>query len=149
MIARARMADLDAVAALSRAAYAHYVPLLGGEPVPMSEPYAPRIARGEVWLSRSPDLAGVLVLEMHADHAMIFSLAVAPEEQGHGYGGELLKFAEAKAKAAGLTELRLYTNALMTRNIAIYAARGFTETGRRPNPLRPAFTIVDMVKALA
>lgn len=149
MISRATTADTDAVAALTRAAYAHYVPLLGGEPLPMGEPYAPRISRGEVWILRAAEqLVGVLVLETHHDHAMIYSVAIAPDEQGRGHGGSLLDFAETLTRAAALTELRLYTNALMTRNIAIYAARGFIETGRRPNPSRPASTIVDMVKTL-
>ena len=35
---------------LTRRAYEHYVPILGGEPMPMTEDYAPRIAAGEVWL---------------------------------------------------------------------------------------------------
>ena len=48
----------------------------------------------------------------------------------------------------GLSELRLYTHALMTRNQAIYARRGFRETGRRPHPKRASFTVVDMVKAV-
>lgn len=46
-----------------------------------------------------------------------------------------------------LPEVRLYTNAKMERNIALYKAYGFHETGRRPNPYRPGWTIVDMAKA--
>ena len=44
--------------------------------------------------------------------------------------------------------MRLYTNALMERNIVLYGRLGYRETNRRPNPRRPAFTIVDMAKVL-
>ncbi|TIT50241.1 MAG: GNAT family N-acetyltransferase, partial [Mesorhizobium sp.] len=48
----------------------------------------------------------------------------------------------------GLPEVRLYTNAKMERNIALYKEYGFHETGRRPNPYRPGWTIVDMAKTV-
>ncbi len=76
------------------------------------------------------------------------SVAVAPDRQSRGHGLALLQFAETLATQAGLTELRLYTNGRMERNIALYAALGYRETGRRPNPQRPGWTIVDMVKYL-
>ena len=149
MIAHAEAADADTVAALTAAAYALYVPLIGGQPMPVAEPYGPRIERGEVWLLRAGgELAGVLVLELHPDHAMIYSVAVAPGRQGEGHGGRLLRWAEEQARAAGLDEVRLYTNALMERNIAIYAARGYREAGRRQHPRLPSTELVDMTKAL-
>ncbi len=74
--------------------------------------------------------------------------AVAPDRQGRGHGLALLQFAETLATQAGLTELRLYTNARMERNIVLYTAFGFSETGRRPNPHRPGWTIVHMAKYL-
>ena len=139
--------DLDAIVRLTRDAYAPYTELLGAPPVPVTEDYAPRIAAGEVWLLEAAgQLAGLLVLERHPDHAMIYSVAVAPAWQGEGLGQRLLRFAEAKAREWAVPELRLYTNARMTRNIAIYEAAGYRETARRPHPLRPGFTIVDMVK---
>ena len=146
---RATPADLDAVVALTEAAYRPYTELLGAPPLPVTADYAPRIAAGEVWLRRTPaGLAGLLVLELHLDHAMIESVAVAPDCQGQGHGLALLRLAEDLAAEAGLTELRLYTNARMERNIALYAAFGYRETGRRPNPHRPGWTIVDMAKTL-
>jgi ribosomal protein S18 acetylase RimI-like enzyme len=36
----------------------------------------------------------------------------------------------------------------MERNIALYSAFGFQETGRRPNPYRPGWTVVDMSKKI-
>jgi ribosomal protein S18 acetylase RimI-like enzyme len=142
-------ADLAAVVALTEAAYRPYTVLLGAPPLPVTADYAPRIAAGDVWLRRTPTaLAGLLVLELHPDHAMIESVAVAPDCQGQGHGVALLRLAETLAGQAGLTELRLYTNGRMERNIALYTAFGYRETGRRANPYRPGWTIVDMAKTL-
>jgi ribosomal protein S18 acetylase RimI-like enzyme len=146
---RATADDLAAVVALTRAAYRPYTERLGAPPLPVTADYTAPIAAGEVWLRRTPTgLAGLLVIALHADHAMIESVAVAPDRQGHGHGAALLRLAEDLATRAGLTELRLYTNARMERNIALYTAFGYRETGRRPNPYRPGWTIVDMAKAL-
>ncbi|WP_319520132.1 GNAT family N-acetyltransferase [uncultured Martelella sp.] len=142
---QARLSDIKSVERLTEAAYAVYLPVLGHPPLPMSEDYGPRIARGEVWLfGDGPDPAGLCVVERHADHLMLFSIAVSPSHQGEGYGLAMLRWLKARAREEGLGEIRLYTNALMTRNIALYKRFGFTETGRRPNPKRPQFTIVDM-----
>jgi ribosomal protein S18 acetylase RimI-like enzyme len=145
----AEIRDLEAIVALTEAAYAPYTELLGAPPLPVTEDYRPRVLNGEVWLlERAAALAGLIVLEKHRDHAMIFSVAVAPEFQGKGLGVHLLEWAEELARKAGLQELRLYTNARMERNIALYRAFGYSEAGRRPNPKRPGWTLVDMVKKI-
>lgn len=139
--------DREAVTALTTTAYAPYTAMLGSPPVPVTENYAPRIESGEVWLLEDDrGLAGLIVLERHPDHAMIFSVAVAPDRQGEGHGAHLLRFAENKTREWELTNLRLYTNARMEKNIAIYQAKGYQEMGRRTHPNRPGFTIVDMAK---
>jgi len=146
----ARLDDLAAVFSLTSDAYAPYIPLFGGPPIPVTEDYAPRIERGEVWLLEdSSALAGLIVLERHPDHAMIFSVAVSPAFQGKKLGIKLLGFADEQARSWGLPEVRLYTNSLMERNIALYSAYGYRETGRRPNPYRPGWILVDMVKPVA
>jgi ribosomal protein S18 acetylase RimI-like enzyme len=147
---RATPADLAAVVALTEAAYRPYTDRLGAPPLPVTADYTAPIAAGEVWLRRADHiLAGLLVLRLHPDHALIESVAVAPECQGQGHGIALLRLAEDLAGRAGLTALRLYTNARMERNIALYAAFGYRETGRRPNPYRPGWVVVDMAKSLA
>ena len=143
----ARPEDLAAIVALTEAAYAPYNAILDAPPIPVTEDYAPRIANGEVWLLESGgELAGVLTLERHADHAMIFSVAVSPAFQGKGFGTKLLNHADQQTRLWGLPEIRLYTNAKMERNIALYLAYGYRETGRRPNPYRPGWVLVDMAK---
>ena len=143
----ARPEDLAAIVALTEAAYAPYNAILDAPPIPVTEDYAPRIANGEVWLLESGgEPAGVLTLERHADHAMIFSVAVSPAFQGKGFGTKLLNHADQQTRLWGLPEIRLYTNAKMERNIALYLAYGYRETGRRPNPYRPGWVLVDMAK---
>ena len=146
---RATKDDLAAVVALTEAAYRPYTEMLGAPPLPVTADHAALIAAGEVWLRRtSTALAGLLVIALHPDHALIESVAVAPACQGKGHGLALLRLAEDLAAQAGLAEIRLYTNARMERNIALYTAFGFRETGRRPNPQRSGWTIVDMAKIL-
>ena len=146
-IRQALASDLQTVLSLTEAAYAPYTALFGAPPIPVTEDYAPRIERGEVWLLESgSELAGLIVLERHPDQAMIFSVAVSPAFQGKKLGIRLLDFAEEQTRLWGLPEVRLYTNSRMERNIALYVAYGFQETGRRPNPYRPGWTVVDMAK---
>ncbi len=131
--------------ALTSAAYAIHQGL-AQPPLPVSEDYAPRIARGEVWLA---GMDGLIVLETHADHLLIFSVAVRPQAHGTGTGRTLMAFAEDRTRAVGLTEVRLYTNALWEKNISLYQRLGYRETGRRDNPARQGWTLVDMAKSLA
>jgi len=145
----ARPDDLAAIVSLTTDAYAPYTDLFGAPPIPVTEDYAPRIEAGEIWLLKDgSDLAGLIVLERHPDHAMIFSVAVAPAFQGRKLGIRLLGFADEKARSWGVPEVRLYTNSRMERNIALYAAHGYRETGRRPNPYRSGWIVVDMVKSI-
>ena len=140
--------DLGAVQALTQAAYAPYTVLLGYPPLPATEDHQPRVEAGQVHLAEvQGTVVGLLVLERHPDYARIYSVAVLPDRQGEGHGLALLRLAEDMARSWDVPELRLYTNARMERNIALYSAIGFRETGRRPHPKRPSFTIVDMTKS--
>jgi GNAT superfamily N-acetyltransferase len=48
------------------------------------------------------------VLEERPDHLLIYSIAVNPTEQRQGYGRALLNFADQRAVAIGVSEIRLY-----------------------------------------
>lgn len=142
-------ADLETVKALTEAAYAQYTERLGALPIPVTEDYAPRIARDEVWLlDIDGAIAGLAVVERHEDHLMLFSIAVSPAFQHAGHGQTILRWLEDKAREWRLPEIRLYTNARMERNIALYLAFGFHETGRRAHPYREGWIVVDMAKAV-
>jgi GNAT superfamily N-acetyltransferase len=139
--------EAAAVRDLVRSAYQHYVPISGREPMPMTDDYEKRIADQQVWvLIDDAALAGVLVLEEQDDCFMLENVAVAPDRKGHGFGRVLLDFAEAQAFRAGWNEITLYTNVLMTDNIAIYTKRGYVE---RERVVEDSFSRVYMVKPLA
>ena len=141
--------DLAVVRTLTGAAYSSYLPVLGYPPQSVTEDYLPRITAGEVRLAEvAGTVVGLLVLEQHLDHAMIYSVAVLPDRQGEGHGQALLRLAEEETRRCGFPELRLYTNARTERNIALYIVAGFGETGRRPHPKRAGVTVVDMAKRL-
>ena len=53
-----------------------------------------------------------------------------PAAQGQGIGARLLALAEDHARALHLPEVRLYTNAAMTENLAYNPRHGYTETHR-------------------
>jgi ribosomal protein S18 acetylase RimI-like enzyme len=144
---RATAADSATIAALTRAAYAHYVQRLGREPQPMTTDYDEILAAHPVWLLRLADEPiGVLVLMHEPEALLIYSVAISPPYQKQGYGRQLLAWAEEQAQQAGYTTIRLFTNALMTENIALYLRLGYSETGREPFH---GLTLVHMAKRLS
>lgn len=146
-IRRARAEEASLLRALVERAYAPWVPVVGRRPMPMDDDYAARVSAGEAWvLEEAGAVRGVLVLEGHADHLLLENVAVEPARRGHGHGRALLDFAEAEARRRGLPEVRLYTNEKMERNVALYAARGYAETGRRQGA---GFRRVFMAKRVA
>jgi ribosomal protein S18 acetylase RimI-like enzyme len=146
MIRPAVMADAGAVRDIVLDAYRPYVAVIGTEPGPMGDDYVARVAAGQVWVvDDSGALAAILVLEEQPDCFLLDNIAVRPGQQGRGHGRVLLDFAEAEAIRRGWDAITLYTNALMTANIAIYAARGYVEQERRREK---GFDRVYMVKAL-
>ncbi|MEN0084667.1 MAG: GNAT family N-acetyltransferase [Leifsonia sp.] len=126
----AREADLTEVEALVREAYEPYAARIGRLPAPMLVDYAAVIAEGRLMVARRGRIVGLLVCSLHEDHLLVENLAVAREERGSGIGSLLLDAADAQARAAGVPELRLYTNEKMHENLAYYPRRGFIETGR-------------------
>ena len=123
-------ADVGDIEQIVAAAYRPYIARIGRPPAPMTADYAALVAAGaaDVLLDDTP--AGVLVTVAEPDHLLIENVAVAPWAQGRGHGRRLLYYAEHRARSHGLTELRLYTNALMTENLALYPRLGYRETGR-------------------
>lgn len=143
----ASTADAAAVRAIVDAAYRSYIPRIGKPPGPMLDDYAKRIADFQVWvLDSASEIVGILVLEDTLGSLLLDNIAVAPDRQGQGHGRTLLDFAEAEATRRGCNEIHLYTNALMTENIAIYQRAGYVETSR---VTEQGFDRVYMTKRLA
>lgn len=76
-------------------------------------------------------MIGLVVIEERGDHLFLDSIAVRPEAHGRGVGRLLLDFVDARARALGLAEVRLYTNALMWENQEIYPRLGYEVVERR------------------
>ena len=132
MIRPAQPEEAPLLAALVERAYGPWVPVVGRRPFPMDDDYAARIAAGEAWvLDQGGTIQGLVVIETHPDHLALDNIAVEPARRGQGDGRVLLDFVEETARRMGLPEVRLYTNVLMERNIALYARRGYAETERR------------------
>ncbi|MEM6422471.1 MAG: GNAT family N-acetyltransferase [Pseudomonadota bacterium] len=125
-------ADIPAMADLARAAYARYVPRLGGaEPPAMRPDFDTAIETGCAWVVDADEGLAAYLLCAETEAAWVIdNLAVAPTHQGYGLGRRLLDMAEDEGRRRGFTEVRLLTNLVMTENQAIYAARGYRETAR-------------------
>jgi len=142
----ATIMDRPLVEAIVRGAYSHYVPRIGREPGPMLDDYGSLIRDGRVHvLDDDGTIRGILVLIPEEDTMLLDNVAVAPSSQGKGFGRRLLEFAEQVARQGGYRSIRLYTNEVMTENIALYARIGYLETNRgEEKGLRRVY----MIKAL-
>jgi GNAT superfamily N-acetyltransferase len=132
VIRPATAADLPAIRALVERAYALYVPRIGRRPAPMDADYAAHVAAGEAAVfEQDGTIAGLVIWRPEADHGFIDNVAVDPARQGHGIGRLLIAWVEGEAARRGLPELRLYTNARMIENLAMYPKLGWIEFERR------------------
>ena len=136
MLRRAAAEDAAAVRALTRAAYAKWVPLIGREPKPMQADYERAVREHRIDLALlTGALAGLIETIEQPDHLLIENVAVAPAFQGRGLGRRLMAHAEQLALELGRTELRLYTNARFTENVALYRRLGYRLDREETGPL--------------
>ncbi|WP_437067981.1 GNAT family N-acetyltransferase [Streptomyces sp. enrichment culture] len=126
----AAAADAPAVKAVTDAAYHPYIERIGVVPQPMEADHAADVAAGRVFVTGEP-VVGLVVLDVCEDHLFLDSIAVHPDAHGRGVGGRLLRFVDARARALGLPEVRLYTNAMMWENQKIYPRYGYEVVERR------------------
>ncbi|MFJ1810629.1 MULTISPECIES: GNAT family N-acetyltransferase [unclassified Streptomyces] len=130
----ATAADVPAVKAVTDAAYTRYIERIGRAPQPMEADHAANVAAGKVFVTGDPDddtVVGLVVIEAFPDHLYLDSIAVHPDAHGKGVGRRLLHFVDARARALGLPEVRLCTNALMWENQKIYPKYGYEFVERR------------------
>jgi GNAT superfamily N-acetyltransferase len=130
---RANPDDAAAVAACVRRAYARYEQRLPRPPKPVLADYAVVLRETVTFVLQriTGECLGILVLVPKSDHLLLEKIAVEPAWQGQGLGRRLLELAEAEAHRLGLPEVRLYTNALMSENRALYSRIGYAEYDRR------------------
>lgn len=133
---RAAAADAAAVKALTRAAYAKWVPVIGREPKPMTANYDTAIRLNRVDLALvEGELAGLIETIDRADHLLIENVAVAPARHGQGIGRALMAHAETVARNAGYREVRLYTNQRFEANVRLYERLGYRMDREEAGPL--------------
>lgn len=133
VIRRARPDDAPAIRGRARQAYARYVPRIGRPPAPMAADYAALIAVGDVSVATEADggFLGFIVFRAAGRDLLLENVAVLPGAAGRGIGKALIAHCEQAARAQGAAAVRLYTNAKMTENLALYPRLGYTETARR------------------
>jgi N-acetylglutamate synthase-like GNAT family acetyltransferase len=130
-VRRAGPSDVAVIERIVHEAFDIYVARIGRQPAPMGADYHAAVATSRVWVIEADgEVAGVVVNEVHNDHLLLDTVAVAPGAQGHGYGALLLARAEDDARELGLSEVRLLTNQAMTENQTFYPRHGYIETAR-------------------
>jgi ribosomal protein S18 acetylase RimI-like enzyme len=143
----ARAEDAGRIGEIARAAYGKYVPRIGRAPAPMAADFAAQIAAGRVVVIEADGtVAGYMVAWPQADAYFIDNIAVDPARQGRGFGRRLIDHGEREARRHALGFIRLYTNAAMTENLALYARLDFVETHRA---VEQGFCRVFMQRVLA
>jgi len=124
--------DASAIAECVVQAYSPWVPRIGRKPWPMLQDYATVLREALVTVAEvAGKIVGVLVLSITDEGLLIENVAVCPTSKGQGIGRALLQHAESEARRLGCSNLYLYTNELMTENIALYARYGYQEYERR------------------
>ncbi len=124
--------DVPRVAACVKAAYEGYIARNGLVPGPMRDDYRQIIHDHDVTVvERDGVVAGVLVLMVATEGLLLDNIAVLPGHQGRGLGGFLLAHAEQEARARGYDSIYLYTQEIMTENLALYERVGYVEYARR------------------
>jgi ribosomal protein S18 acetylase RimI-like enzyme len=146
-IRRATMADVPAIEGVTRAAYGPWLPLTHHKPLPMIADYERAVSMDLVdVIDGRTGLVALVHYEIASNECFIASIAVDPEFHARGYGRRLLAHAEATASSGGVERIRLYTNKVMTSNIAWYLRAGYAIDGEQNIDGRIA---VHMSKALS
>lgn len=116
-----------AIRDLTLRAYAKWLPVTQRKPRPMTADYDLALSEHRFdCLWEGERLVGLIETVPEGGKLLIVNVAVEPDYQGRGLGVKLMRHAETLARAAGLSGTRLYTNKLMTENIALYEALGYS-----------------------
>ena len=144
---RANENDAETVRALTHAAYAKWVAVIGRRPKPMNVDYDHAVRAHQIDLAYlDGELAGVIEIIPAADHLLLENLAITPAHQRKGLGRRLMARVEALARARGMTLVRLYTNKAFASNLAFYQKLGYAI--EREEPIKGGGTLVHFAKTL-
>ena len=137
---RAGAKDVAIVAAITDAAYAKWVPVIGRKPKPMLADYNVAIRDHLIELAYLDDEPlGLIELIPAADHLLLENIAVDPAAHGQGIGRRLMQRVEEHATGMSLPVVRLYTNKAFATNLDFYRRLGYAI--EREEPYKEGFTV--------
>lgn len=143
---RAAAEDAATVAAITNAAYAKWVPVIGRKPKPMVADHTAAIRDHIVELtSLNGKVVGLIELVLAADHLLLENIAIDPAAQSQGIGRRLMQRVEERATEMGYRMVRLYTNQAFATNLDFYRRLGYAI--EREEPFKGGI-IVHFVKAV-
>ena len=144
---RARESDTSAVKHVVDLAYKRLARRLGRLPLQMQVDHRKAIAEHQVWVvEHNREIVAVLELVHGKDHLLLENIAVRPSHQRQGLGHQLMSFAEAETVRQRFGEIRAYTPAAFTENLALYKSLGYDETRRED---RDGLKLVHLTKLVA
>ncbi|WP_119303453.1 GNAT family N-acetyltransferase [Dongia deserti] len=144
---RADESDAETIRALTHAAYAKWVPVIGRRPKPMNADYEHTVRAHVIDLAYvDGELVGLIEIIPAADHLLLENLAVVPAHQRRGLGRRLIARVEALARAQGKKLVRLYTNKAFTSNLDFYQKLGYAL--EREEPIKGGGFLVHFAKAV-
>jgi len=131
----ARRSEVDRIAEVVNAAYEAEAPFVG-RPRTSVEALRAQWRAGDFIVAESERgrIVGCVFVTEERPVGRFSLLAVAPEEQGHGIGRELVRAAEARLRRLACEEARILVLDRRTELIAWYHRLGYRECGRRPYP---------------
>lgn len=137
---RACAEDAATVAAITDAAYAKWVPVIGRKPKPMVADYNAAIRVHLIEIAYLDDKAvGLIELIPAAEHLLLENIAIDPAAQGRGIGRRLMQRVEEHAIEMNLPLVRLYTNKAFAANLDFYHRLGYAI--EREEPYKEGFTV--------
>ena len=148
----ATAADIPAVLAVTRAAYAPYAGRLAPPSSALNEdPEA--VTRylhngGVIVAEVDGEVVGAVRYEPYETYLYLARLAVAPDWQGQGIGRRLVEAVEGWALLLGLDEVRLGVRAELPANRDFYRRLGYSEDGNAPFRYDPRYSYLKMKKRL-
>ena len=100
MIRTATIDDAEAITALTRSAYAKWVPVIGREPLPMQADHAAALRDHRIdLLCVGAEIAALVEMIRCEDSLLIENVAVAPSFQKRGHGRTMIAHAVATTQA--------------------------------------------------
>lgn len=148
----ATSADIPAIIAVTRAAYAPFADRLqppSSAPNETPEAAASSLHNGGIIVAVTHgEIVGAVRYEPREDYLYLGRLAVAPTWQGRGIGRRLITAVEEWAILLGLDEVRLGVRPELPRNRAMYARLGYVDDGPAPFRSDPGRHYLRMKKTL-